>query len=119
MTVKSNGIRKDGRLELRLEEWILTGIDIFRRDEPDLPNRSEAARRLIAYGLDAVRRRQATESLKEAHNDLQRFVEQVKEVRRPRTLQTPIEEIAPQPEIRAADEERRGESGAVPGTAVG
>jgi len=40
------------RLELRLDEEALGRIDEWRGDQPDVPNRSEAVRRLVTAGLE-------------------------------------------------------------------
>jgi hypothetical protein len=44
----------DPRLEIRLPPDLAARIDRWRRDQPDLPNRAEAARRLIELGLAHV-----------------------------------------------------------------
>ena len=41
------------RFEMRLDEELLERLDGWRAGQPDLPSRSEAARRLIGSGLDA------------------------------------------------------------------
>ena len=66
---------KDGRLELRLEHWVLKGIDEFRRDLPDIPNRSEAARQLIVYGLNAILEQRPEENLDDIRKRLAQFIE--------------------------------------------
>lgn len=43
--------RKATRFELRLPAELGDAIDLWRRSQPDLPNRAEAARRLIEMGL--------------------------------------------------------------------
>jgi hypothetical protein len=43
--------QKPTRFELRLPPDLGAGIDEWRRHQPDLPNRAEAARRLIEAGL--------------------------------------------------------------------
>jgi hypothetical protein len=43
--------RKPTRFELRLPPQLGDEIDRWRRDQPDLPPRAEAARRLIEHGL--------------------------------------------------------------------
>jgi hypothetical protein len=47
-------VKKDeadwGRFELRMPPELLEVIDAWRRREPDLPNRSEAIRRLVEIG---------------------------------------------------------------------
>ena len=40
------------RFELRLDEEALERIDEWRGDQPDVPNRSEAVRRLMTAGLE-------------------------------------------------------------------
>jgi hypothetical protein len=42
------------RFELRLPAELAEGIDRWRREQPDLPNRAEAARRLIELGLASI-----------------------------------------------------------------
>jgi metal-responsive CopG/Arc/MetJ family transcriptional regulator len=39
------------RFELKLPPSLLQAIDAWRRQQEDLPNRSEAIRRLLAIGL--------------------------------------------------------------------
>ncbi|MGD9979714.1 MAG: YfbU family protein [Hyphomonadaceae bacterium] len=46
---------KGERFEMRLDEELLERVDAWRAEQPDLPSRSESARRLIDYGL-SVRR---------------------------------------------------------------
>ena len=45
--------RKPTRFELRLPAELGDEIDAWRRSQPDLPPRAEAARRLIEAGLRA------------------------------------------------------------------
>lgn len=45
--------RKPTRFEIRLSPDLADQIDEWRRHQPDLPNRAEAARRLIESGLQA------------------------------------------------------------------
>ena len=45
--------RKPTRFELRLPPELGDEIDRWRRNQPDLPPRAEAARRLIEAGLQA------------------------------------------------------------------
>lgn len=45
---------KSGRLELRLPEAMEADVNEWRRRQPDLPNKSEAVRRLIELGLAAA-----------------------------------------------------------------
>ncbi len=45
--------RKPTRFELRLPPELGDEIDQWRRQQPDLPSRAEAARRLIEAGLKA------------------------------------------------------------------
>ena len=45
--------RKPTRFELRLPPELADQIDAWRRSQPDLPPRAEAARRLIEVGLKA------------------------------------------------------------------
>ncbi len=47
--------RKPTRFELRLPPELGDEIDEWRRRQPDLPPRAEAARRLIERGLQAER----------------------------------------------------------------
>lgn len=46
-------VPKSERFEMRLDEKVLQEVDQWRRDQPDLPSRSEAVRRLVAAGLEA------------------------------------------------------------------
>jgi hypothetical protein len=46
--------RKTTRFELRLPADLGDQIDNWRRQQPDLPPRAEAARRLIELGLEAA-----------------------------------------------------------------
>lgn len=46
---------KGERFEMRLDEELLQRVDEWRAGEPDLPTRSESARRLIDAGLSARR----------------------------------------------------------------
>jgi hypothetical protein len=43
------------RLNLSVSKTLLRAIDDWRRVQPDIPARAEAARRLIEQGLDAHR----------------------------------------------------------------
>jgi len=54
-------VRKPTRFELRLPPKLGDAIDAWRRKEPDIPPRTEAARRLIELGLKATKQRQAAE----------------------------------------------------------
>jgi hypothetical protein len=45
-----------GRFELRMPPELLETIDAWRRREPDLPNRSEAIRRLVEIGAKVKER---------------------------------------------------------------
>lgn len=47
--------RKPSRFELRLPPELGDQIDEWRRLQPDLPARAEAARRLIELGLEATK----------------------------------------------------------------
>jgi hypothetical protein len=47
--------RKPTRFELRLPPELGDEIDEWRRGQPDLPPRAEAARRLIELGLEAAK----------------------------------------------------------------
>lgn len=49
-------LRKD-RFELRLSVQDLAAIDSWRREQPLIPTRAEAVRRLISYGLIHFRSR--------------------------------------------------------------
>jgi metal-responsive CopG/Arc/MetJ family transcriptional regulator len=42
---------KNTRFEMKTPEALLARVDDWRRQQPDLPNRSEAIRRLIEAGL--------------------------------------------------------------------
>jgi metal-responsive CopG/Arc/MetJ family transcriptional regulator len=44
---------KTARFEMKVPEDLLARVDDWRRHDPDLPNRSEAMRRLIEAGLTA------------------------------------------------------------------
>src|SRR5437879_12065285 len=46
--------RKPSRFEIRLSPELEDRIDEWRRSQPDLPARAEAARRLIEAGLGAM-----------------------------------------------------------------
>lgn len=46
--------RKPTRFELRLPASMADAIDQWRRVQPDLPSRAEAARRLIEIALEAA-----------------------------------------------------------------
>jgi hypothetical protein len=46
--------RKPSRFELRLPAELSDEIDRWRREQPDLPPRAEAGRRLIELGLKAA-----------------------------------------------------------------
>ena len=48
------------RFELRLPPGLGQEIDEWRRSQPDLPSRAEAARRLIELGLENSRLRPTT-----------------------------------------------------------
>jgi hypothetical protein len=58
--------RKPTRFELRLPPDLGDRIDLWRRDEPGLPNRAEAARRLIELGLEAARQKKLKPTTPEA-----------------------------------------------------
>lgn len=45
--------RKPIRFEIRLQPAFADEIDKWRKEQPDLPNRAEAARRLIQKALEA------------------------------------------------------------------
>jgi metal-responsive CopG/Arc/MetJ family transcriptional regulator len=47
--------RKPTRFELRLPPELGDEIDDWRRKQPDIPSRAEAARRLIEIGLENER----------------------------------------------------------------
>jgi hypothetical protein len=47
---------KSDRFEMRAPPDLLKRIDEWRREQPDIPNRSEAIRRLIEAGLTSQRR---------------------------------------------------------------
>ncbi len=42
------------RFEMRLSPELAEGIDRWRHEQPDLPNRAEAARRLIEIALASI-----------------------------------------------------------------
>jgi hypothetical protein len=44
---------KTVRFEMKVPEDLLVRVDDWRRQQPDLPNRSEAMRRLIEAGVTA------------------------------------------------------------------
>jgi len=44
--------QKPIRFEIRLQSKLSSQIDDWRRHQPDLPSRAEAARRLIEIGLE-------------------------------------------------------------------
>ena len=48
------------RFELRLSGELAAAIDEWRRHEPDLPNRTEAVRRLIERGLASGKTKRGT-----------------------------------------------------------
>jgi len=45
---------KTERFEMRVSEELLASIDEWRRQEPDIPPRAEAIRRLVEAGLKAL-----------------------------------------------------------------
>jgi hypothetical protein len=45
---------KNTRFEMKTPEALLARVDDWRRQQPDLPNRSEAIRRLIEAGLSVA-----------------------------------------------------------------
>jgi metal-responsive CopG/Arc/MetJ family transcriptional regulator len=45
---------KNERFEMRAPAELLSRVDEWRREQPDIPNRSEAIRRLIEAGLEAA-----------------------------------------------------------------
>ncbi|MCE2580763.1 hypothetical protein LDL36_20390 [Komagataeibacter sp. FNDCR1] len=51
--------QKPTRFELRLPPALGDQIDEWRRQQPDLPTRAEAARRLIQLGLEATKQHPA------------------------------------------------------------
>jgi len=50
---------KPSRFELRLPADLAAAIDAWRRSQPDIPDRAEAARRLMRTGLSAHDAREA------------------------------------------------------------
>ncbi len=46
-------LQNDRQLQMRVSEEFLRQIDEWRRQQPDLPSRSEAIRRLVQLGLEA------------------------------------------------------------------
>ncbi|MCB4825498.1 hypothetical protein [Roseicella aerolata] len=57
------------RFEMRLPPALADRIDRWRRDQPDLPNRAEAARRLMEIGLAAEEVHAPRRSPGEAESD--------------------------------------------------
>jgi hypothetical protein len=57
-----NAASKTERFEMRAPSDLLRSVDDWRRHQPDLPNRSEAIRRLIEVGLNATAKSSATSS---------------------------------------------------------
>jgi uncharacterized protein len=55
MPIKSDRPVKSERFEMRLDPAAVERIDAWRREQPDLPSRTEAIRRLIELGLGAKR----------------------------------------------------------------
>jgi hypothetical protein len=55
MPIKSDRPIKSERFEMRLDPAAVERIDAWRREQPDLPSRTEAIRRLIELGLGAKR----------------------------------------------------------------
>jgi hypothetical protein len=49
---------KTGRLELRVDAEFLARVDEWRRNQPDLPPRAAAIRRLVEKALEADRAEQ-------------------------------------------------------------
>jgi hypothetical protein len=45
--------RKGRPVQMRLDEAFLTKVDDWRRTQPDLPNRTEAIRRLVDHALQS------------------------------------------------------------------
>jgi metal-responsive CopG/Arc/MetJ family transcriptional regulator len=45
------------RLDMRVPPGFLAKVDQWRRRQPDLPNRSEAIRRLVEAGIAATKQR--------------------------------------------------------------
>lgn len=54
--------RKPTRFEIRLPPELGDAIDDWRRQQPDLPSRAEAARRLIELGLAAPATRRSADA---------------------------------------------------------
>jgi hypothetical protein len=48
-------------VQVRLKDEFLAAVDDWRRNEPDLPNRPEAIRRLAEMGLKASAKRRKTD----------------------------------------------------------
>jgi uncharacterized protein len=55
MPIKSDRPIKSERFEMRLDPAAVERIDAWRREQPDLPSRTEAIRRLVELGLGAKR----------------------------------------------------------------
>jgi hypothetical protein len=55
MPIKSDRPVKSERFEMRLDPAAVERIDAWRREQPDLPSRTEAIRRLVELGLGAKR----------------------------------------------------------------
>lgn len=48
--------QKQRRFEMRADDRFLKRVDDWRRHQKDLPNRSEAIRRLVELALDAAKK---------------------------------------------------------------
>ena len=55
MSIKSDRPFESERFEMRLDPVAVERIDAWRREQPDLPSRTEAIRRLVELGLGAKR----------------------------------------------------------------
>jgi len=47
-------VQKTERIELRLEPHLVEALDEWRRQQKDLPNRSEALRRMVTAATDPL-----------------------------------------------------------------
>lgn len=62
MPPKLNRLSKTVRIQIHAPEALITRVDTYGAEQPDLPNRSEVFRRFTAKGLDkweANKRRRA------------------------------------------------------------
>lgn len=59
MTMVNETMVNDRRFPMRVSEQFLHDLDEWRRQQPDLPSRAEAVRRLVALGMAASQRDEA------------------------------------------------------------